>query len=320
MVVYSKRIIISNIINAIISTTEMNFQQTFVSFLEVICKYNNLSFEKVQPANGDAKNDGWIPEKKIYFGMYSPNDPNISQIRSINKKLYDDLDGLCEHVYVKGEWGKEINKFYLIVNTHDKDFPADPERLIEKTIKKIKEKYKKEFVVEVVIAKDIKHFLLDSDIALIEKISNYLDVYNIEQEFSIPEIVNFIDEYMNYLATQKIEIPKTDYSRIKVEDKIKLNNLDERHDRILNLIAASDKIDKYLKFVNSEGMDMSNYENLKNFIIQKYTNLSINNSGSELYDKLLDELIYDSMMDSRAVILEAIVVNIFIKCDIFQKE
>lgn len=317
---YSKKIMISNIINAIISTTEMNFQQIFVSFLELICKHNNIRFEKVQPSNGDSKNDGWIPEKKIYFGMYSPSDSKISQIKQINKKLHDDLDGLCNHVYLKGEWGNEINKFYLIVNTHDKDFPADPKRMIDHTIKEIKEKYNKEFIVEVIIAKDIKHFLLDADIDLIEKISNYLDVYSIEHEFSVPEVANFIDEYINYLATRKIEIPNTDYSRINVEDKIKLNNLNKKHDRILNLIDASDKIDKYLEFINSEGIDISNYEKLKNFIIQKYADLAKTYSGNLLYDKLLDELIYETMMDSRAIILEAIVVNIFIKCDIFQKE
>lgn len=317
---YSKKIMIANIINAITSFTEMRFQQTFVSFLEIVCKYKGLTFEKVQPSNGDAKNDGWIPEKNIYFGMYSPSDSNISQINAINKKLNDDLDGLCDHVYIKGHWGKEINEFYLIVNTHDKDFPADPNRLINSTITQIKEKYQKDFKVEVIIAKDIKHFLIDADVELINRLSNYLDVYNIEKEFSIPEVINFIDDYTAYLATRVVETQGTDYSRIKVEDKIKINKLDERHDRILDLIDASDKIDKYLEFVNSEGLDLSNYENLKNYIIQKYCHLSSNYSGIELYDKLLDDLIYDSMLDNRAIILEAIVVNIFIKCDIFEKE
>ena len=147
-----------------------------------------------------------------------------------------------------------------------------------------------------------------------------MDVYNIEQEFSIPEVINFIDDYTAYLATKVVETQGTDYSRIKVEDKIKINKLDERHDRILDLIDASDKIDKYLEFINSEGLDLSNYENLKNYIIQKYCHLSSNYSDIELYDKLLDDLIYDSMLDNRAIILEAIVVNIFIKCDIFEKE
>lgn len=317
---YSKKIMIANIINAITSFTEMRFQQIFVNFLEVICKYKGLTFEKVQPSNGDAKNDGWIPEKNIYFGMYSPNDSNISQINSINKKLNADLDGLCNHVYIKGHWGKEIKEFYLIVNTHDKDFPADPNRLINSTITQIKEKYQKNFKVEVVIAKDIKHFLIDADIELINRLSNHLDVYNIEQEFSIPEVIKFIDNYTTYLATSVVETHGTDYSRIKIEDKIKINELDERHDRILELIDASDKIDKYLEFVNSEGLDLSYYENLKNYIIEKYCQLSSNYSGIELYDKLLDDLIYDSMLDNRAIILEAIVINIFIKCDIFEKE
>lgn len=317
---YNKKIMISNIINSIISTTGMNFQQSFVTFLDVVCRYKNLKFEKIHPTNGDAKNDGWIPEKNVYFAMYSPSDPNISQIKSINKKLHDDLDGLCHHVYVNGYWGKEIKEFYLIVNTHDNDLPADPQRTINKTIEQIKEKYQKDFKVEVIAAREIKTFLIESEYELIEKIANNLDVYSLHQEFSIPDVMDFIDDYLVYLAKAKIQYSETDYHRIKVEDKIQLNSLDERKDKIINLIDASDNIDKYLEFVNSEGLDFSKYEKIKNYIVQKYLELSENYSGKDLYDKLVDELIYDSMEIGKAVILEGIVVNVFIKCDIFRKE
>ncbi len=317
---YNKKIMISNIINSITSTTEMNFQHAFVSFLDIVCKYKNLRFEKVQPSNGDAKNDGWIPEKNIYFAMYSPSDPNISQIKSINKKLKDDLDGLCEHIYINGEWGKDIKEFYLIINTHDKDMPADPHRILEETVKSIKEKYKKDFKVNILAANEIKSFLIEAEYDLIEKISNNLDIYEINKEFSVPDVMTFIDDYVDFLTTTKIQCLDSSYSRIKVDDKIKLNDLSERKNRIINLIDASDKIDKYLEFINSEGLDISKYEKIKNYIVQKYYELVENYSSKELYDRLVDELIYDSMNYSQTIILEAAVVNVFIKCDIFRKE
>lgn len=317
---YNKKLMILNIVNSIISTTEMNFQRNFTVFLDIVCSYKNIKFEKVQPSNGDAKNDGWIPQKKIYFAMFSPSDSKISQIKEINEKLNSDLDGLCHHVYVNQKWGKDIKEFYFIVNTHDKDLPADPNRLLDNTIEEIKNKYNVNFKVEVLAAKEIKKYLVDCEYSLIENISNNLDIYTLYNEFSVLEIMDFIDDYIKVLATKKIDLKKTSYNRLLIEDKIELNNLGDRKKRILNLIDASDKIDKYLEFVNSEGMDFSKYEKVKNYIIQKYIELKDQYFNKDLYDKLIDDLIYDTMPDSQAIILEAIVVNIFIKCDIFRKE
>ena len=315
-----KKIRISHIVNCITSTTGMNFQVVFITVLEIICKYKNLKLERIQPTNGDAKNDGWIPSKNIYFAMHSPNDPKISQLNAINKKLSSDLDGLCEHVYENEEWGREISEFYLIVNTHDQDLPADPKRLMSTTISRVLNKYNKKFKAEVIPAKEIKHFLIDSDDELVEKIANYLDLYIEQPDFLVSDIINFVDEYVSYLTIQKIELSKTDYSRIDIEKKIDINGLGKKKERILELIDASDKIDKYLEFINSEGMDFSKYEKIKNYVIKKYLQLSNEYSGQCLYEKLLDELVCDIALDSKALILEAIVVNIFIKCDIFSKE
>ena len=102
--------------------------------------------------------------------MYSPSDKNLSQIAQINTKLSSDLDGLCDHVYNKGHWGGCINEFYLIVNTHDKELPADPDRLNDKTIAEIKSKYNKDFVVKVMAAKSISSYLIDCDENLLEKL------------------------------------------------------------------------------------------------------------------------------------------------------
>ena len=317
---YNKKVMISDILNAILATTGSNFQKMLADFLYAVCQYKNIDFEKVEPTNGDAKNDGWIPTQNIYFAMYSPSDSKISQIKAINNKLNSDLDGLCMNIFNLGKWGKDIKKFYLIVNIHDQDLPADPDRILETTISKIKKKYQKDFEAKVIAAKDIKYFLLDADIKLIDRVANYLEVYKIEENITVIDIMSFIDKYISFLATKNVKVIKPDYSRIKIEDKITLNHLYDTKSRILNLIDASDKVDQYLSFINSEGLPVEEYEKIKDYIIQTYLELSSKYEGDELYNNLVDTLLYESMLDSKAIILEALIVNIFIKCDIFRKE
>lgn len=321
IVMNNKNVIVANILNCILSSTGMNFQSKFTTMIEVICKYKyGVKFEKIQPSNGDGKNDGWISKKNIFFAMYSPNDNNISQINQINSKLNSDLDGLCDNLFNKRYWNSELAAFYFIINTHDKDKPADKEMILDKTIKKIKQKYKKEFIVEIIIAKDIKDYLLNLELDILEKISDNLDIYTYVTNFNVPDVFEFVDNYVKFLINGKIDISKEDYSRIKIEQKIELNDLSTKKEYIINLLEASDKIDKYLEFINIEGEDITKYIRIKNYIINKYKELQISYSGIELYDNLLEQLIYDCMPSNYAIIIEAIVVNVFIKCDIFEKE
>ena len=67
-------------------------------------------------------------------------------------------------------------------------------------------------------------------------------------------------------------------------------------------------------------MDLDKYNKLKDYIINEYKLLEPMYSGEELYGKLMDKLIYNSMLTSQVKILEAFVINIFIRCDIFKKE
>ena len=67
-------------------------------------------------------------------------------------------------------------------------------------------------------------------------------------------------------------------------------------------------------------MDLDKYNKLKDYIINEYNLLEPMYSGEELYGKLMDKLIYNSMITSQVKILEAFVINIFIRCDIFKKE
>lgn len=318
---YSKKLAVANIISAITSSTEMHFQEKMVILLDNICRYNDVVFEPVQPANGDAKNDGWIPSRKIFFAMYSPSDSALSQINQINNKLKSDLDGLCNHVFNQGHWGGDIKEFYLIVNTHDKELPADPNGLKGNTIAEIKKKYNKDFKIKIMTAKNLNNYLMDCDIVLLEKLKIVLDVYTVEHNISVPEIHDFINEYVIYLANQNIEVGGTDFRRTDIVKKIELNNLHNLKENIINKMFAAEKVEKFLITMNSEGWDESNWIETKNYIISKYNELSTTYAGENLYNALLDELLCnEKLIGSKSIILEAIVINIFIKCDIFVKE
>ena len=52
---YNKKVMISDILNAILATTGSNFQKMLADFLYAVCQYKNIDFEKVEPTNGDAK-------------------------------------------------------------------------------------------------------------------------------------------------------------------------------------------------------------------------------------------------------------------------
>ncbi len=317
---YLKKLTVSNIISVIFNSTEMRFQEKMVILIYTICKYNNIVFEAIQSSNGDAKNDGWIPSKKIFFAMYSPSDRVLSQLKQINKKLESDLDGLCDHVYNKGNWGGEIKKFFLIVNTHDKELPADPNGERNQIIADIKKKYDKDFEAKVITSREIIDYLLECDENLLDKLKTSLDVYNVEYSISISEIHDFMEEYVSYLANQDFnKTISTDFNRIDIEDKINLNDL--QNIGIENKLNSAEKVEKFLKTMNVEGWDNNNWLKTKNYIINKCNELCKLYNGESLYNRLLDELLCDKkLIGSKSVILEAIVINIFIKCDIFSKE
>lgn len=230
------------------------------------------------------------------------------------------MRGLCEQVYNKERWGKEIKEFYLIVNTHDKDLPADPDRLRELKIKEIKKEYDVEFKVDIITPNKIKKYLLNQKDEVIDKIADNLDIETIINDFSVVDVLNFIDDYCSYLASTEVEKPNINNLKITTIRKIEINKLNNIKEHILSLIVASDKIDQYVSYILREGMELDKYNKLKNYIINEYKALECKFSGEELYGKLLDKLIYNSMITSQVKILEAFVVNIFIRCDIFKKE
>ena len=170
------------------------------------------------------------------------------------------------------------------------------------------------------LRKKIKKYLLNQKDEVIDKIADNLDIETIINDFSVVDVLNFIDDYCSYLASTEVEKPNINNLKITTIRKIEINKLNNIKEHILSLIVASDKIDQYVSYILREGMELDKYNKLKNYIINEYKALECKFLGEELYGKLLDKLIYNSMITSQVKILEAFVVNIFIRCDIFKKE
>lgn len=318
---YKKILIVKNIINSISSRTEMNFQKGIESILQCLCEDSRFLFEKIEPMNGDGKNDGWIPNRNIFFACFSPTDAKVAQNKQIINKLEDDLNGLCKNVYEKNMWGKSISKFYLIVNTHDKNLPPDPYMERENKIKEIKAKFDKEFEVKIITTQDIRNYLLNEKMELLERMENYLEIDSFQEEFSISDVYEFIDDYTAYLVKENVPIYEcSDLKRSTTINKIKINRLEDKKDYILDLMPKAEKIEQYKSFVLENEGNTDKYDKIRDHIINTYNVLKDKYSESELYNKILEKLKYKNMTETQCLILETIVVDIFTKCDIFEKE
>lgn len=86
-----------------------SFQDFFVN---IMTKFDN-EFIPVKPhgAEGDRKNDGFIPTKGIYYQVYAPEDPDYKISKAI-KKCKEDFKGLLSFWNDKNP----IKEFYFVFN------------------------------------------------------------------------------------------------------------------------------------------------------------------------------------------------------------
>ena len=127
---------------------------------------------------------------------------------------------------------------------------------------------------------------------ILKKISDKLEIFNSINVNTVTgkmiyDLIQNISE--NIIESFSNENIKTDYNRISSKEKIKLINKD----------------------INSE----NDFERIKDYIVNKYLNLSKKYKGIELYEKIINEL----PVENSKTIKEYIIVYIFDKCDIFEK-
>ena len=302
-----------------------NYQNAVKQILSTYYKIINKTYEMPSSFGGDDKNDGWVVEDSLFYQIYAPLQFPSTFATNLKEKFAEDLDGLLKIVYVDKKWNGKVEGFIFIVNTRDTSLPKDPERFFENTLNALKNKYS--------ISTEISCLVTDNDYfyellnELEEKKLEYIVMkLNIQGlvnycKTSSSDIINFIDAISSSLNEASIQSVGTDYKRISSNEKIRINDLGEKQERILSIIPKLNIVDKAIEFF-SQSIDKSElFETVKNKYIEVYNLLSKDFRGSELYDKILEGILdFAPTLKAFKVPAEMILVYIFDRCDMFEKE
>lgn len=317
---------IQSITRSLRGTTDINFQFNIRIVLQEYCSSKGLKYEMPNSSGGDDKCDGWIVDKAIFFQIYSPQQPKKSVRKDIQDKFKDDLTGLLSLIYKSGKWGGKIEEFIFLVNTFDRPLPHDSSRFFEDLVTDMSKEYGIDFQYKIdnidYITDEILRSLKIENLEFISSklgIKNTIDynavsleaVYSVIDKISakFQQLVLFDDRGNNY------------YKRISAPSKIKLNQLDIYKTKIENMILKLGIIEDILVTVNAD-FDYSNkFERVISFIIKRYNELSEKYEGINLYDKVVAS-ITDACDNNEGLVIpcEMLIVYIFDKCDIFEKE
>ncbi len=317
---------IETIITDLKGTTDINFQIKVGEILKVYCKSKKLKYEMPNSSGGDDKNDGWIVELKRFYQIYSPQQLRDSLKKDIQKKFSEDLEKLLELLYIKNKWNGEIKEFIFIVNTIDRNLPHDSERYFENERIKYESKYNISFIVEVVNVDYLRDLLEELNLNELRSLSARLKVnslidYNAMNSKLFYEFIDIMNESIQNKFRGKIKTNSSDYNRLSSPTKITMNKLTDIADEIEELMLELHLLEEIVGTVYQDINYADKFERVVSYIIQEYEDLSKEYIGVELYQKIIANLIefgeYKRSFEYPAKIL---VVYIFDKCDIFEKE
>jgi len=316
---------IENIVVFLRGTTGINYQLHIGTILKYYYKYLGKAYEMPDFYGGDRKNDGWVKDDKIFYQIFAPTRLKDSLKKEIENKFKEDLEGLLKFIYEERKWTGEIKKYIFIVNTFDNNLPPDDEGFFDNTVEQLKKKYNIDFDYRVCNSEYIREILEEiDDIKVFEKISATLRIRHLIDENAVTEtmIIDLIEEIsgnLNELALEKNF--QSTYKRVSSSKKIQINKLDEKRERIEEIISKLDVVEKAVNTINQDILCEDKFERVKQFIVNKYNELATDLNGVELYDKLIEEtLSYTRNKNFVRVPMEFLIVYIFDKCDIFEKE
>lgn len=309
--------------------TGMNFQKLVGIVLREYCSHIGKTYEMPDAYGGDKKNDGWIVEDGLFYQIYAPARNNESLKKNMQKKFTEDLEGLLDNVYNHNLWNGKVNTFIFLVNTFDNNLPEDSERYFEKEVNRLQMVYSIKFTYKVVNLSYLYDILSSiDDISVLKKISALMKIkgladYNAVSEQAITDVIlkissNINKKHINMLLKKNTSDP---YERVSSVNKITINDLEEKRDYIEAIISELDVVESAIKNINQDILFEDKFERVKNLIVERYTEWARDFSGVELYDNLIKDIVsyvgYD-VIDEASV--EFLIIYIFDKCDIFEKE
>lgn len=320
---------INTIIDHLQGKTGMNFQRLVREVFKEYNAYQGNTYEMPDAYGGDKKNDGWVVEEALFYQIFAPARNSNSLKKNMQKKFSEDLEGLLEKVYKEKLWNGFINEFIFLVNTFDNDLPEDSERYYEKEVKRLQKQYNVTFKYKVVNLSYVYDILCKiEDIKILEKICGIMRVkgmanYNAVSEEIITRLIMKISSNINkkyvYFLQKKDAVGV--YERISSVKKIAINKLDGKREDIETIISSLDVVEAAVKNINQDILFENQFERVKNFIVVKYEELAKEYQGEKLYCNLIKDIVsYVGYEEIDEISTEFLIVYIFDKCDIFEKE
>ena len=316
---------IESIVSFLKGVTGINYQLQLKEILAVYYKYFGKVYEMPDFDGGDQKNDGCVLEDGLFYQVFAPTRLKDSLKKEIQEKFVEDLSGLLNIIYEEKKWNGRLNNFIFIVNTFDNNLPHDSEGFFEKKVNEFKEKYAITFQYRVTNTDYVRDILTEiNDIEVLKRISATLRVRDMMDYNAINEqiIMDLIIGISGNLSRQSINGESTQsYQRISSVEKISINSLDGKRDEIESIISKLDVVESAVNTINQDILYDNKFERVKEQVISKYVELSAQVHGVELYNTLINEMLsYSQDKWNLDVPMKFLIVYIFDKCDIFEKE
>jgi hypothetical protein len=305
--------------------TGINFQMALRSVLKNYYRGLNKTFEMPDYYGGDKKNDGWVVDDGLFYQIYGPTRLKLSLKKSIHDKFDEDLEGLMKHIYKDKLWGGILKHFIFIVNDFDNNLPEDSERYYQNKILEMRKKYSVYFEGGVFDLDYIKNLLYNiKDIEILERISSELAItykwdYNAVTSVEMIKLIADISVKLNDSILFKKTKPS--YVRVSTVKKIKINDLAGKREEIETIMTYLYVVEDAINTINQDVLFENKFDQVKQLIINIYENLASSFHGIELFDAIIKEIKEKSCVDINInSAIKMLVVYIFDKCDIFEKE
>lgn len=312
-----------SIIQFLRGTTGTSFQNNVGIVLREYYKYKNKKYVMPEPMRGDYKNDGYAPEEALFYMIYSPLSHIDNITDDIKTKFKGDLEGLLNNVYNKNMWGGEVKKTIFLVNNIDKRLPPDPKGYFNQVVLECQNKYNISFQNQLMDNYDFKIYLEELPLDILIRIKNSLNISNLV-DFSTPnarDIIETISCIAKNCGLSILNSKTQNYKRISTPNKIKINKLEDRREEINKILDNAFVVDDVIKEMNQDISQTSKFSITKQYIIDTYGELSKEYTGVELYDLIVSRVLeVNACKEALEIPLKFLVVYIFDKCDIFEKE
>lgn len=303
--------------------TKLNFQINLGWILDEFYKSKGLNYEMPSANGGDDKNDGWVEEEALFYQVYAPSQLRTSLSKGMQDKFEIDLKGLLEKLK-EGKWNGTIRKFVFIVNTFDDHLPKDSDRFYKATVEKLRVESGFEFEYEINNLMYIKRLLMEVDD---EKVFDLMKLHlNLTTNLPSGTITNntmysFLTQLGTHIMSSTYNNHNSDYSRISTQKKIDINDLKDLRTEINGIIDNLAVVENAVAELNQDIETSVMFERIVYFVVSSYSLLALEYTGAILFGELCSTI---SKVCENILIVDVpskyLVVYVFDRCDIFEKE